>query len=56
MTHYVCDSCGGVSDISKSCSTEGCVRAGQPLRECTCDNPEHTARAESAKKEREQNK
>jgi len=51
--HYVCDSCEGVSDVSKACDTEGCELRGRLLGECNCEMPEHLEKAEAAKKMRE---
>lgn len=28
---YVCDACGGVSDVPKVCETKGCAKEGEPL-------------------------
>ncbi len=52
--HYVCPSCKGVSDIPKSCGTEGCELNGIELQECNCEEPEHLAKAEASKKAREE--
>lgn len=53
-THYVCDECGGVSDIPKNCGTEGCSLNGTPLKECNCDNSEHLQKAEASRKANEE--
>jgi len=36
MTHYLCESCGGVSDMPGLCQTDGCDHKGSPLKECDC--------------------
>ncbi|MFA5933622.1 MAG: hypothetical protein WC795_00120 [Candidatus Paceibacterota bacterium] len=42
MEHYVCTGgCGGVSNEAGVCQTEGCVRFGQPLHECGCEDNMH---------------
>jgi len=40
MTHHVCESCGGVSDVPGICQTEGCEHKGSPLKECDCGDKE----------------
>ena len=52
--HYVCESCEGVSDVPKACSTEGCDKNGESLKECKCDNSEHLEKAAQSKKQREE--
>ena len=41
MRHYVCPSCGGVSNSPKNCDTNGCHLHGQPLVECNCADDRH---------------
>lgn len=41
MQHYVCPSCGGVSQTPKECSTEGCSLKGHPLVACNCTDDRH---------------
>lgn len=36
MEHYVCEACGGVSDMPGVCQTEGCEKQGSPLKPCDC--------------------
>ena len=39
--HYVCPSCGGVSETPKECSTDGCRLQGHELVECNCADGRH---------------
>jgi len=39
--HYVCPSCGGVSNHPKECDTQGCKLQGQPLVSCPCSDGRH---------------
>lgn len=41
--HYVCPSCGGMSDTEKSCSTAGCALEGVTLKACACQDNKHEA-------------
>ncbi|OHA18317.1 MAG: hypothetical protein A2664_02540 [Candidatus Taylorbacteria bacterium RIFCSPHIGHO2_01_FULL_46_22b] len=42
MQHYVCTGdCGGESERSKVCESEGCKNEGQPLSECSCTDGFH---------------
>lgn len=42
MEHYICTgSCKGVSEITKSCGTEGCAKKNQPLLACNCEDMTH---------------
>ena len=41
MPHYVCPSCGGVSDHPKNCETQGCPLNGHALVECNCTDDQH---------------
>lgn len=36
MSHYFCSECGGVSEASGVCQTEGCSKKGHQLQECDC--------------------
>jgi len=40
-THFVCKSCGGLSNNPKNCETEGCEMKDQPLEECSCEDGKH---------------
>ncbi len=40
--HYVCPSCGGVSNTPKNCETEGCHLKAMPLQECSCTDSKHS--------------
>jgi len=52
MEHYICTgSCKGVSEIAKSCGTEGCTKKGQPLLTCNCEDMTHDGIGDSEKKE-----
>lgn len=43
MSHYVCASCEGRSDVAKVCETDGCAKFGQPLAACDCADEQHSA-------------
>jgi len=42
--HYICTSCQGVSEIPKSCETEGCSKNGDALTACDCTAEEHLSK------------
>jgi len=51
-THYVCTGeCGGVSAHPGTCQAESCSMHGQPLKECSCDAPEHMVDEDDEKAE-----
>lgn len=37
MDHYICEVCGGASDLPGICSTEGCDKHGEELEICHCE-------------------
>ena len=42
MTHYICmGGCGGVSEESGICETDGCANQYELLEECTCEDGKH---------------
>jgi len=41
--HYACaGGCGGRSNDPKACDTEGCELMGQMMKECDCQDNEHS--------------
>lgn len=43
MPHYVCTGgCGGVSEHAGVCQAESCSLHNQPLKECNCEDGQHT--------------
>ncbi len=41
MTHYVCPSCGSVSEEAKACDTAGCNMIGNDMLSCSCEDGLH---------------
>lgn len=46
--HYVCNSCGGASDMPGACNTDDCVSHGQPLENCDCGDKEAHHKSDSS--------
>lgn len=38
MSKFVCEACGGQSDVAKVCETPGCSMNGQPLKEALSED------------------
>lgn len=46
MPKYVCEACGGESEMPGTCQTEGCSMHGQELKEAPAEAPVEQAPAE----------
>ena len=49
MTHFICTGdCGGKSDTLGVCKDEDCLKSGDALKECSCEDNSHNEAGETA--------
>ncbi|MBX4204570.1 MAG: hypothetical protein KW788_00070 [Candidatus Doudnabacteria bacterium] len=41
MPHYVCPSCGSMSEGPQACETGACPMIGREMLECNCTDEQH---------------